>query len=46
MADSDHFRVSSAAFKDIPWRTNVVYVPNGLEALDNIAVLTVSDMSS
>ena len=42
MAMADHFRVDSSAFKDIPWRTNILHVAGGLDELETIPILTVS----
>jgi hypothetical protein len=41
-ANMDHFRYDSDAFKSLPWRTNILYTPLGVEKVEHIPALSVS----
>ena len=40
----DRFRFQSQAFADIPWHTDILCAPDGIEKLKDIEVLRVSSL--
>jgi hypothetical protein len=42
MADQEDFRTTSTFFKGVPWRTDVVSAPGGLNKLESVPDVCVS----
>lgn len=42
----DQFRISSQYFSRIPWRTDVLLTPRGLDQLDSVPILQASEVSN
>jgi hypothetical protein len=42
MADQGEFRTTSIFFKDIPWKTDAVSAPGGLDKLETVSDVCVS----
>jgi len=40
-SDMESFRTESIAFKSVPWRTDILHTPGGLEKLTDISQLSV-----
>ena len=46
MAESDQFRIKSLPFKDIPWSTDILSAPGGLQQLESVPGLSVCQFMS
>ena len=44
MLEDENFRTKSSFFKDIPWKTDVVFAPRGLDKLGSVPEVSVSSL--
>src|ERR1700733_15209685 len=44
MLENENFHTKSSFFKDIPWRTDIVFAPGGLDKLGSVPEVSVSSL--